>query len=124
MREQEEDLVHELDRLRQRVAMLEAAAVEAASREKALLESEERCRTFAETLRGLTFRGNLDFTPVFFQGAVESLTGYTERELLAGCPRWDQLVHPDDRSLLDAAAGEIRLVPGYTCEREYRIVTR
>jgi PAS domain-containing protein len=38
----------------------------------------------------------MDFTPIFFHGAVEEITGYTEEEFTGGRPRWSQIIHPDD----------------------------
>ncbi|NNL41850.1 MAG: PAS domain S-box protein, partial [Desulfobacterales bacterium] len=91
--------------------------------EEALRESEERYRSFVQNFQGIAFRGKMDFTPIFFHGAVEEITGYSEDELLAGNPRWDQVIHADDLDiLLSEQEKKLHSVPEYIYEREYRIL--
>ncbi len=94
--------------------------------EEALQESEERYRSFVLNFQGIAFRGKMDFTPIFTHGAVEEITGYTEDEFVAGKPRWDQVIHSDDLRalLLSENVKKLRSVPGYSCERDYRIVRK
>ncbi len=92
--------------------------------EEALSESEERYRTFVQNFHGIAYRGRMDFVPVFFHGAVEEITGYTEKDFLAGKPRWDQVIHPDDLREIQESLDEIRTSPHKSTEREYRIVRR
>jgi PAS domain S-box-containing protein len=61
-----------------------------------LKESEQRYRSFLQNFQGIAYRGSMDFTPIFFHGAVEEITGYTEAEFVSGKPRWDQVIHPED----------------------------
>jgi diguanylate cyclase (GGDEF)-like protein/PAS domain S-box-containing protein len=89
--------------------------------EEALRKSEERYRSFVKNFQGIAFHEKMDFTPVFFHGAVEQITGYTEEEFLAGKPRWEQIIHPDDLSIITGKE-ELRSVPNYSAEREYRII--
>jgi len=91
--------------------------------EEALRESEERYRSFVQNFQGIAFRGTMDFTPIFFHGAVKAITGYTEAEFLAGNPRWDQVIHPDDLPQAQAAE-KLRSAPGYSVERDYRILRK
>jgi diguanylate cyclase (GGDEF)-like protein/PAS domain S-box-containing protein len=91
--------------------------------EEALRKSEERYRSFVKNFQGIAFREKLDSTPVFFHGAVEQITGYTEEELLAGQPGWDQIIHPDDIPRITVKE-KLRLVPNYSEEREYRIINK
>ncbi len=93
--------------------------------EEALRTSEEKYRTFVENFQGIAYRGALDGAPIFFEGDVERITGYTEEEFLAGKPRWEDIIHPDDRAAAtkkfmpaDGAGGE----PGP--EKEYRIARK
>jgi len=93
--------------------------------EEALRESEERYRSFVQNLPGIAFRGRMDFIPIFFHGAAEEITGYTESEFLDAKPRWDQIVHPEDLPGLLTEDGErLRSIPRYSYEREYRIVRK
>ena len=91
----------------------------------ALEESESRYRTFVENLNGIAFQGTLDFVPLFIHGAVESTTGYSAEQLVAGEPRWDTLIHPDDyNEEFRLGVARLRTTPNTSLEREYRIVRR
>jgi PAS domain S-box-containing protein len=87
--------------------------------------AEERYRTFLQNFQGIAYRASLDFEPIFFHGAVEEVTGYTEADFLDGKPRWDQVVHPDDFSyIIEIPSKAIREVPNYSGERVYRIIRK
>ncbi|MGA1844370.1 MAG: PAS domain S-box protein [bacterium] len=90
--------------------------------EEALRESEERYRSFAKNFKGILFQANIDFKPIFFHGAVEAITGYTEDDFIAESPRWDQIVHRDDLPKIYEISRKLRTVPNYSVEREYRIL--
>jgi PAS domain S-box-containing protein len=91
--------------------------------EDVLRESEERYRSFVESFHGIAFRMKPDFTPVFFHGAVEQVTGYSEAEFMAGAPRWDQIVNPADSAIALVAEAEAGLTgPAHPFMREYRII--
>ena len=111
------ELIQEVRTLRERVAGLE-------STQEALREGERRYRSFVDNFHGIAYRGRMDFVPVFFHGAVEEITGYTPEELVAGTPRWDELILADDWPSIAESAEKIRDVPGYSCEREYRITRK
>jgi len=91
--------------------------------EEALRYSEAQYRSFMQNFQGIAYQGDMNYTPVFFHGAVEKITGYTEAEFTAGKPRWDQVIHPDDFPKIERTA-ELRTVPGYSTEREYRIIRK
>jgi len=92
--------------------------------ERALLESEERYRSFVQNFQGIAFRYDMDSKPVFFHGAVEDITGYTEDEFIADEPAWREIVHPDDGDSLALSAREMRSTPRFATEREYRILRK
>jgi len=93
--------------------------------EEALRKSEELYRSFVKNFKGIAFQGRMDFTPIFFHGAVEEITGYTEKEFLDGKPRWDKTIHPEDKpSLLTEDEERLHSIPHYSYEREYRIVRK
>lgn len=92
--------------------------------EEALRESEQRYRSLVQNFQGIVFQGSLDFVPFFFHGAVEEITGYRENEFTAGKPRWDQIIHPDDVAAISQTIEQVRTTPGYTAQREYRIVRK
>lgn len=90
-----------------------------------LRESEQRYRSFIENFQGIAFRGRLEtFISEFIHGEVLPITGYTEEELLAGTPRWDQLVHPDDLPRFLQEEEVIRNRPHHSFRREYRIIRK
>ncbi|GAB4341379.1 MAG: hypothetical protein Kow0089_15710 [Desulfobulbaceae bacterium] len=90
-----------------------------------LRESEERYASFIESFHGIAFRGSIrTFIPVYFHGAVETITGYREEDFLAGAPSWDKIVHPDDLPMLLEQGKSMEEIPGYTFRREYRIIRR
>jgi PAS domain S-box-containing protein len=90
--------------------------------ERALQESEERYRTFVQNFQGIAFRYDMDAKPIFFHGAVENITGYTEHAFVAGKPEWQQIVHPDDSDSLKLGMQEMRSTCPFVTEREYRIL--
>ena len=92
--------------------------------EEELIRSEERYRSFVQHFQGIAYKGNMDFTPIFFHGSVEEMTGYTEEDFVNGKPRWDQVIHPDDLPGLKESFEDIRLVPDHSDVREYRIICK
>ena len=95
--------------------------------EKALRESEERYRTFVRTYPGISHRSDLEsWTPLVIEGPVEQITGYSREEILSGTPRWDQLIHPEEREALAEGFDHEGLLsePSLEVEREYRIIRK
>jgi len=90
----------------------------------ALETSEERYRTFAENFQGIAFRGTLDWIPQFFHGSVEAITGYKEADFTAGNPRWDQIIHPDDKEFVFKIGDSLSEVPNNVINRKYRIIKK
>lgn len=76
-----------------------------------------------ENLPVITYRGTLDFIPIFFQGDVEEITGYRETDFILGRPRWDQLIHPEDlEKIINTDNYPLHNIPNFSREREYRII--
>jgi len=92
--------------------------------EEALRTSEENYRSFVQNFQGIAYRAKMDYTPFFFHGAVEEITGYTEAEFVSGTPRWDDVIYPEDRNRLRDSFENIQTIPKYSTEREYRIVRK
>ncbi len=44
----------------------------------------------------ITYATDLQWTPLYYQGAIEELSGYAESQFLNGLLKWEQLVHPED----------------------------
>jgi len=117
-------LLEELAEVRQRAAALEAARAEGERDRDELRHRIDQYRSFLSSLPGIVYRGGMDFIPLIFHGAVETITGYREEELIAGTPRWDECIHPEDLKRLGESLERIGSVPGYATEREYRVVRK
>ena len=93
--------------------------------EEELRESEERYRSFAQNFQGIAYRGGMDYIPTFFHGAVEEISGYPVKEILAGKPSWNLVIHPEDLpALMNEDEERLHSIPHYSYEREYRIVRK
>jgi len=117
-------LINELIELRQSISKLVRKKDEFKRLKKILPKTEELYHLFVENFQGIAFMGKIDFTPIFFKGAVEEITGYTEEEFLKGEPRWNQVIYPEDIARISKSLEAIRLKPRYHTEREYRIVRK
>ena len=87
-----------------------------------------QCETFDSTAsppqQGIVFGSRLDFSLIFIRGPVETITGYQERDFLAGKPRWEEIIHPDDRNAVaESIAGLGNRADGAT-QHEYRILCK
>ncbi|MDD1716493.1 MAG: PAS domain S-box protein, partial [Methanolinea sp.] len=93
--------------------------------ELALSESEARYRLFIERFKGIAYLSRPDFMPIFIQGAVEEITGYSPEKIKSGHPRWDQLIHPEDMAgVIRRDNKKLLEIPGYHIQSEYRIVRK
>jgi len=101
-----------------------SAELERRQSEDSQQKSEKQYRLFIENFQGIAFSGNLDFTPDFFHGAVEKITGYTEQDFLSGNPSWIQIIHQDDMGVNHESIENIRSVPDFSADREYRIMRK
>ena len=92
--------------------------------DKLLKESEEKYRSFLENFQGIAYKGIIaNWTPLFFHGTTEQITGYTEDEFNSGKPNWKDLIYPEDLINLPGLE-ELSMIPGYSIEREYRIIRK
>ena len=85
-----------------------------------LSESEKLYGSFVKNYGGIAYRGGMDQVPIFFHGAVEEITGYTEKEFTEGRLPWFSLSHPDDLPSEELMYKMLN-IPGYSAQREYRI---
>jgi two-component system cell cycle sensor histidine kinase/response regulator CckA len=91
---------------------------------KELKKSEERYSSFVENFKGITYKGEMDFRPIFFHGAVEEITGYTEKNFVSGKVRWDQVINKEDMTRIYHTVKKIAEKPNFSCDREYRIIRK
>ena len=92
--------------------------------QNALEASEEKYRTFAENFQGIAFRGTMNWVPQFFHGSVDAITGYTEQDFTSANPRWDQVIHPDDKEHVFKIGENLLDVPNNIINRKYRIIKK
>jgi len=107
----------------QMIEQIEHQIAERLRTEADLRRSEERYRNFLKNFPGIAFRGTLDFRPIFMHGSVEQITGYRVEDFMEGRVRWDRIIHPEDFQNL-RGRDELRTIPHYATEREYRIVRK
>jgi PAS domain S-box-containing protein len=89
--------------------------------EQALKESEQRYRSFVENFKGIAFRLEADGSPVFYHGAVEETTGYSESDLMRNRPGWEALIHPDELELVQSRRRILYTTGDSNITHEYRI---
>ncbi len=93
--------------------------------QRQLKESEEKYRSFIEHFNGIAFQLNSDYTPIFINGAVESITGYPAEDFMNGTVNWKQLIHPDDLKMIKAINLAQKQNHNKTeFEHEYRIICK
>ena len=73
-------------------------SIERKKAEEKLQKSEERYRIVTEQTGKLVYEYDLEENRIYWAGAIEKVTGYTQEELLdTGIELWINNVHPDDR---------------------------
>lgn len=86
------------------------------------LQWKDRYETILRATGQVVYERDRAGEGMIFSGDVKSLLGYHESELDGGWPRWLQLIHPDDRELLDTLRRSA--APGRPFHLEYRLVRK
>jgi PAS domain S-box-containing protein len=94
-----EELLAELEALRQQVAELEGVQSQLKSREEDLRWSEERFRTFADTTYDWETWRAPDGKYVYVSPSCERITGYRSEEFMADPSLVARIVHPEDQAI-------------------------
>ncbi|MCC4770670.1 PAS domain S-box protein [Methanosarcina sp. DH2] len=89
-----------------------------------LKESEELYRSFLQNFKGISFKLDRDFTPLFMEGAVEEITGYTEEDFISGRIKLFDLIDPEDITILDISREKMSHSPNSIIEYEYRLMRK
>ncbi|WP_155402082.1 PAS domain-containing protein [Methanosarcina mazei] len=86
--------------------------------------SEKKYRSFIKNFHGIAFQLDENFIPLFLHGAVEEITGYSEKEFMSWV-KWKDIILPDDLSFVLKEEKKIRSPQsaGYE-EIEFRIKHR
>lgn len=92
--------------------------------QEALRKREEIYQSFVRNLQGIAFQSSLNFTPVFFHGTIEEITGYFEDDFVMGTIKWDHIIHPEDKSAFLGEVKDLATLPMLSMEQEYRIIRK
>ena len=86
--------------------------------------SERKYRSVIQNFKGIVFQADENFIPVFLQGAIEEITGYSEEELVSRM-QWKDIIHPDDLPLSLKEDEKVRSAPstGYG-EIDFRLIRK
>jgi diguanylate cyclase (GGDEF)-like protein/PAS domain S-box-containing protein len=90
--------------------------------EIALQDCDEKYRSFIQNFHGIVFRTDINFAPIFINGSVSQITGYSSQTLLADNQLWDEIIHPDDQAWVNDARMRLKNEIGAVVELEYRII--
>ena len=86
-----------------------------------LKESEELYRSFLQNFKGIAFKLDRGFIPIFLEGAVEEITGYTEEDFISGRINLPDIIDPEDRPPFYITRKKMRSSPNSIMEHEYRL---
>ncbi|MHA1124285.1 MAG: PAS domain S-box protein [Candidatus Heimdallarchaeota archaeon] len=105
------------------IAQMLTVAIERKRADEELKESEEKYRSFAQNFLGMAYRYLADWTPIFFHGAVEGITGYTEEEL-KNLTKWYDIMHPEDLAFYQEICDQLNNETNAVIDVEYRIIRK
>ena len=73
-------------------------------------------------IKGLIgFRLDRNFSPLFIEGKIEEITGYSKEDLLSGKVRWEEIVVPEDLPIILENMQKLTSKPDLSAGIEYRI---
>lgn len=83
---------------------------------------EKRRGVYLQALNIIAYTLNDRFLPIYYTGAVNSITGYAPNDFLSAKVSWEQLIHPEDLQLYHEARQS--LITGRQAQTfEYRIIS-
>lgn len=89
-----------------------------------LRQSEQRYRSFVESLKFIAYQLQPDGKPIFYQGAVMDISGYSIDELCSQHPDWLALIHLEDSERVLEHRKSVQGETRQNAEIEYRIQHR
>ena len=102
---------------------LHAQFDELAEREKLLVESEERFRISAQSVKDVIWDWNILHGRVDWYGQIDEILGYAPGEFPRTLDAWEKIIHPDDRDRVVSARDlHVKTHTPYT--EEYRVVRK
>ena len=115
-----DQLLKELDSLRQQLAQLQASEGQIIPADEAVGDSERKYRLLVKNLPNVIFKGYKDWSVDFIDDKIGALTGYAKRDFQSRKLKWLDIVVQEDiadiqRIMIEALKGEKSYI------REYRI---
>jgi len=86
-----------------------------------LKESEELYRSFLQNFKGISFKLDRNFNLLFLEGAVDEITGYTEKDFFSGKINLFDIIAQEDVPLLKQSRKKMISSPNSIMEYEYRL---
>ena len=80
--------------------------------------------SYMQNLQGIGFQFNKDFKLIFLHGPVKEMTGYTKQDLLSGKISWEEMIIPEDRSVIFENRKKLKSSMDFVIESEYRICAK
>jgi PAS domain S-box-containing protein len=116
-----EELLNELQKLEKELERLNDAVSGYEVKCTSATRAKKQRGLFLEKFSGIVYGGRTGSLPEFYQGSVESITGYTAKELLAGTPLWRDIVYHEDVSSYDDELERRASIVHHSSQGEYRI---
>lgn len=102
-----------------------AAALYKENKEQTLKDIQERHVLSLKNFRGISFRSDMDFMPLFISGSVEDIIGYKEADFIHQCINWDQIAHPEERPVIsEELKSKFREIPNFQVNKEFRVISQ
>ena len=99
-----------------------AAALYKKRGDRYLKDIENRCSFCLESFRGIIFRSDLNFMPIFVHGQIEEITGYKDNDIASGDINLEEIIHPKERIINSPETmKKLRTVPDFSIEKVIRI---
>ncbi|MFW9922389.1 MAG: PAS domain S-box protein [Candidatus Thorarchaeota archaeon] len=106
------------------IAKMFTVAFERKRAEETLKESEEKYRSFAQNFQGIAYRLKSKGEPVFYNGAVEEISGYTQDELLFNKPSWTDLISKEFKKIYLEQFKNLTSDKCSIIDLEYKIISK
>ena len=90
-------------------------------REFGEMGKERRKLLFIQNLHGIGFQLDENLSLIFLHGPVEEMTGYTKQDFLSGKVDWQEIIIPEDRSVIFENRRKLKSNPELVIQSEYRI---
>jgi len=84
----------------------------------------EQYRSLLQRFNGIVYRCNEKDQPIFIYGALKEITGYSEEEFLSGKLCWEQLIHPEERAVIQGNREKVFERSGGKAQQDYRLLTK